>query len=267
MCQIEKFARRSTLRYNVSDIFIFINMELTMSQKTKKLAYPKKYFETKAWKENTFVCGIDEVGRGCLAGPLVVSSAILPINAKHKLLKDSKILNQKEREQAFAWLIKKCFYSTVIISNQQIDKLNIYQATIISMKKAFSQILHSIPFNNNQIKYLLIDAMPIKLDSIYKTINPNLEIFSMNYGESISPSIAAASIIAKVTRDRLMQKINPIFPAFNLAKHKGYGTFFHKEVIKNNGISIIHRKTFTTKLQNNLIKDKKENNEQQQSLF
>ncbi len=239
-----------------------------MPTKIKKLAYPKNSFEKKAWKENLFICGIDEVGRGCLAGPLLVSSAILPINAKHKLLKDSKVLNEREREQVYSWLIKRCFYSTVIVSNQQIDKLNIYQATIIAMQKVFAQILHIIPFNSNQIKYLLIDSIPVKLDSIYKTENPNLEVFSMNYGESISPSIAAASIIAKVTRDRLMQKINPIFPAFNLAKHKGYGTALHKEAIKNHGTSIIHRKTFVTKIQNDLIEgNKKENNDRQQNLF
>ncbi|MFH1644279.1 MAG: ribonuclease HII [bacterium] len=247
-----------------------------MLKKNKKLKYPKNYFEKKAWQENLYVCGIDEVGRGCFAGPLVVSAAILPINTKHKLLKDSKVLTEQERELAYEWLIKRCFYSTAIISNQQIDKINIYQATKLAMKKTFYQILQTIPFDSKKLKSLLIDAIPVDLEQIYK--KENLEVFSMNYGESISTSIAAASIIAKVTRDNLMKKIHKIFPSFKLDQHKGYGTQLHRNLIINNGISIIHRKTFvsSTITQNTAIQAcltqntsvaQKEKNDKQTSLF
>lgn len=240
-----------------------------MPTKQKKLSYPKHYFEKKAWQENLYVCGIDEVGRGCLAGPLVVCAAILPINANHELLQDSKVLTEKERNIAHEWLIKRCFYSTVIISNQQVDKLNIYQATLHAMKKSFAQILPTITFNQKQLKYLLIDAMPVKLDAVYK--NETLEVFSMNYGESISTSIAAASIIAKVTRDNLMKKMHKIFPAFKLDQHKGYGTKLHGDLIKTNGISIIHRKTFVKNYQayfaQSASKAKEEKYDKQTSLF
>jgi len=225
----------------------------------KEFLYSKNFFEKKAWKKSLYVCGIDEVGRGCLAGPLVVCAAILRQSAKHKLLKDSKVLTEEQRESVYVWLTKNSFYSIVILSNRIIDDLNIYQATLNSMKKAFLQLLETIPFKQEQIKYLLIDAIPLKLNNSY--VHKNLETVSINFGESVSTSIAAASIIAKVTRDRLMQKVNPIFPAFKLDQHKGYGTTSHRQIINENGISILHRQTFVQKL----IKVKK--NDKQNSLF
>ena len=114
----------------------------------KKLThnFPKNHFETISWQQKKFVCGIDEVGRGCFAGPLVTCAAILPIDvehlyAQHKLLRDSKKLDEKQREQAYEWLVKNCFYSIAISNNRIIDNINIYQATLLTMKKAFLQVL------------------------------------------------------------------------------------------------------------------------------
>jgi len=227
--------------------------------KKQKLLYSKNFFEKNAWEKSLYACGIDEVGRGCLAGPLVVCATILLQNTKHKLLKDSKILTEEQREIAYAWLSQNSFYSIAISSNKVVDNLNIYQSTLNSMKKAFLQLLQIIPFNQEQIKYLLIDAMPLKLSAPHA--HENLEHVSMNYGESISTSIAASSIIAKVTRDRLMQKFNPIFPTFELDQHKGYGTTKHTQIINKEGISIIHRQTFVKKLNG------AKNNAKQNTLF
>lgn len=206
-----------------------------------KLKFSKNYFEKQAWQNNFYVCGIDEVGRGCLAGPVVVAAVVLPQNTNYSL-KDSKILTEDEREAAYKWIIQKAYYSTAILSHDVIDKINIYQATLLAMKKAFIQLNEVLPFNSELIKYLVIDAMPLHVDVAYK--HDQLETYYFPYGESISKSIAAASIVAKVTRDRLMGKIDQIIPGFNLAQHKGYGTKEHINEIKKKGISLIHRKSF-----------------------
>ena len=213
---------------------------------TKKQKYPKNYFEKTAWQNETYVCGIDEVGRGCLAGPLVVTACILPQNTKY-VLKDSKILTEAEREKNYKWLIKNCWYSTSIISPALIDKINIYNATLLAMKRAFIQLVEILPFKYELLKYLVIDAMPLAIDSSYK--NGILETHYFPHGESISSSIAAASIIAKVSRDRLMVDMDKIFPGFGLEQHKGYGTGDHTQSIKLNSPSIIHRKSFITKIE------------------
>ena len=215
---------------------------------TKKLylKFSPNFFENLSWEKSLYTCGIDEVGRGCLAGPLVTAAAILPINAKHKLLKDSKTLNEQERNIAYDWITKNCFYSIAISSHQKIDSLNIYKATLQTMKKSFFQLLQSLPFAYEQIKYLLVDAMPLSLPT--SMTHKNLEIHYFNYGETISTSIAAASIVAKVTRDKLMQKICPIFPKFNMQEHKGYGTEKHIKNLNDFGPSLIHRTTFISKV-------------------
>lgn len=207
----------------------------------KKLKYSKNFFEKSAWQNNLYVCGIDEVGRGCLAGPLVVAACILPINTK-RTLKDSKILTAEEREKDCAWLVKRAWYSTCIISPKVIDKINIYNATLLGMKRAFAQLIDTLPFKPEQLKYLVVDAMPLKLESSLKT--ETLEVHNFPFGESISSSIAAASIIAKVTRDHLMDDFGKVIPGFDFEHNKGYGTKSHLDGIDQNGISIIHRTSF-----------------------
>ena len=223
----------------------------------KKIKIPKNFFEKKAWAQNTFVCGIDEVGRGCLAGPVVASAVILPINTKCRF-KDSKVLTAKEREQDFLWITENAFYSTAVISHAIIDKINIYQATVLAMKRAYMQMIDVVPFPYNQLKYLVIDAVPLTLDKNY--MHSTFEIHNFPFGESVSTSIAAASIVAKVTRDRLMDSMTEIFPAFSFDKHKGYGTKQHMLELEKFGQSIIHRTSF-------LKSFNARTNDKQQSLF
>lgn len=227
------------------------------SRLANKIKIPKNFFEKKAWAADTFVCGIDEVGRGCLAGPVIASAVILPIGTKCRF-KDSKVLTAQEREQDFLWITENAFYSTALVSPAIIDKINIYQATMLAMMRAYIQLIEIIPFEYRQLKYLVVDAVPLKLDQNY-THNA-LEIHNFPFGESVSTSIAAASIVAKVTRDRLMDNMADIFPAFSFDKHKGYGTKQHMLELEKSGQSIIHRTSF-------LKSFRAKSNDHQQSLF
>jgi len=224
----------------------------------------KNSYEKSAWAEGLYTCGIDEVGRGCLAGPVVVAAAIIPQNTTYHLLKDSKIMDEEEREKAYKWITKNCYYSTAIASNIVIDKINIYQATLFTMKKAYMQLVETMPIAHEKLKYVLIDAMPLVVDKSY--MHENLEFRHFNYGESKSTSIAAASIIAKVTRDRLMKSINSVFPAFLINQHKGYGTKEHIDFLESQGPTIMHRVSYISKIRTN-IKENTEHDDQQQNLF
>ena len=223
MCQIEKAE--------------YFNM---ISQKHPKVL--KNQFEKDAWASGQLVCGIDEVGRGCLAGPVVTGAVILPPNTSYRLLKDSKEMSESDRNQAFSWICEKATYATATMSWQQIDRLNIYQATRRAMKQAaigaISQVL-----DQNMIKYVVIDAMPLTLPG-YEQI----ECHSFIKGETYSNSIAAASILAKVIRDRLMATMATSFPAYGLARSKGYGTKEHLVGLDSVGTSIIHRQSFLSKI-------------------
>lgn len=202
----------------------------------------KNSFEKAAWQENRFACGIDEVGRGCLAGPVIVAAAIIPQNTSCCLLRDSKTMTETQREEAYAWITANCFYATAMVNHRLIDTCNIYDATLLAMKKAYLTLIVQLPFGFEHLRYILVDAMPLKLDSCNS--HETLEIHHFPYGESYSSSIAAASIIAKVTRDRLMKKISPLFPVYDFAEHKGYATKKHITALLTHGSSVIHRKTF-----------------------
>jgi len=234
-------------------------MKSDTSQKSNSIT--KNFFEKKAWQQNLFVCGIDEVGRGCLAGPVVVGAVILPINTTYHLLKDSKVLTEEEREKAFDWIVRNCTWATGHVSAQVVDSVNIYQATLLAMKKAFLSLFSQLPFPQEKLAYTLIDAMPLKLE---KPIVPTtLEFCHFNYGEKFSTSIAAASIVAKVTRDHLLEKYATLLPGFELEKHKGYATKAHIEKLSFHGASAIHRKTFIT----NFAHNKKQEDITQKTLF
>ncbi|MCK4517721.1 ribonuclease HII [Candidatus Babeliales bacterium] len=230
----------------------------------KRFSFTKNYFEEQAWEKKLFVCGIDEAGRGCLSGPVVAAAAILPFNASYKLLRDSKLMTKQERETAYLWITKNCFFSHAIIDHHIIDARNIYQATRLAMKKAFIQLLEIVPFSLEKIIYLLTDALPIQIPQSYS--HNNIEQFNPTHGESVSTSIAAASIVAKVTRDRLMQRLSPVFPAFSFDEHKGYGTKTHTEALISYRESIIHRKSFLSNFYKQ-IKDSEKNHAKQQQTI
>lgn len=198
-------------------------------------------YEEPCWINRNILIGIDEAGRGSLFGPVVVSAVILKNNSYNELIKDSKKLSEKQREEAYKWIKKNSINITIIASHNEIDKYNIYQATKISMYRSIEYLVCKIKKIPDQI---LTDAMPLQLDKdfFYKT-----EVISKPKGESWSATIAAASIVAKVERDKIIKNFSKIMPNYNLEKHKGYATKDHKEKMVSYGYSFIHRKTFNIK--------------------
>lgn len=179
-----------------------------------------------------WICGIDEAGRGPLAGPVVAGAVVLPKDSKILYLNDSKKLSEKKREELFDIIMEQAIAVGVgIISPQRIDEINILQATYEAMRQAIGK-LSVVP------QILLNDAVTIP-----DVIIPQVPIIK---GDAKSVSIAAASIIAKVTRDRLLKEYDKQMPEYGFASHKGYGSAAHIEAIKKYGPSPIHRKTFLT---------------------
>jgi ribonuclease HII len=181
------------------------------------------------------IAGIDEAGRGPLAGPVVSAAVILPPDCSIPGINDSKKLSEKQRDSLYPQIIKSALaVSTGLASPEEIDRINILKAALLSMKRAVNNLSGShgtiIP------EYLLIDGkftidMPIKQTAIIK-------------GDSKSISIAAASIIAKVTRDAIMKELHKQYPEYNFKQHKGYPTKAHKEAIRKYGHSPVHRMSF-----------------------
>ncbi|SES67053.1 RNase HII [Natronincola peptidivorans] len=181
----------------------------------------------------------DEVGRGCLFGAVVAASVILPKGLKIEGVKDSKKLSQKKREALYEDICQEATAIGIgIISPEVIDEINIKNAARLAMKKA---ILNLKDKKGNDVKpdYILIDAEEIEVDFPQKSIIK---------GDNLVHGIAAASIIAKVTRDRLCMEWHQEYPQYGLDKHKGYGTKTHKEALLKYGATIMHRKSFLKKI-------------------
>ena len=188
-------------------------------------------FERQAQK-NVFqlVAGIDEAGRGPLAGPVVAAAVILPAGLNIKGVNDSKKLSPDTRERLFDTIMNKAVSIGIGMGSPElIDHINILQATRHAMLEAVSQL---VP----QPDYILIDGI--------STINSPIPQKTVKKGDSLSLSIAAASIMAKVTRDRLMRELDGIHPGYGFSGHKGYGSALHMEAIRRLGPSPVHRRTF-----------------------
>lgn len=226
--------------------------------------FNKNYFEQAAWAAGQVICGLDEVGRGCLAGPVVTAAVILPIGKTNRLLKDSKMMTPEEREKAYSWIIKNCWYATGIVHHRLVDDKNVYHATLVAMKKALVHLMAIVPAKPAQI---ITDCMPLNLiDTAYRDI----PVHYFPFGERRSSSIAAASIVAKVTRDAMMRRMDTLFPGYLLASHKGYGTPPHKSIIREGSQHlIIHRDSFLQRLdtQPGQGVEQESPEEGQQSLF
>lgn len=180
--------------------------------------------------DHVLVCGIDEAGRGPLAGPVVAGAVILPRDCEILFLNDSKKLSEKRREELFLEIREKAVsFGVGVVGPDRIDEINILQATYEAMRSAVSQ-LGSVP------EVLLNDAVTIPGLSF-----PQIPIVK---GDAKSVSIAAASIMAKVTRDHMMVEYDKLFPQYGFAKHKGYGTAAHIAAIKEFGPCPIHRRSF-----------------------
>ena len=180
------------------------------------------------------IAGVDEVGRGTLAGPVVAAAAILPgpVPIEHEsLVNDSKILSPATREKAFSWLVKWCVsYGIGACSAAEIDSIGIVASTKQAMLRAVAEL-------DPQPMHLIIDALQLPTVSISQT--------SIVKADSRSQSVAAASIIAKVTRDKLMADVfEQEYPGYGFASHKGYGTKTHMLALKELGASPIHRQSF-----------------------
>lgn len=176
-----------------------------------------------------YIVGLDEAGRGPMAGPLVVGAVIFEKGYVNDLINDSKQLSEKKREALYDIIIQDALaYQIEIIEIDEVDCLNVYQASRKGMLDAIEHI-HIHP------DYALSDAMPL---------GDAIEHKAIIKGDSLSISIAAASILAKVTRDRIMKEYDLIYPEYGFAKHKGYPTKQHKEALKTYGVTPIHRRTF-----------------------
>jgi ribonuclease HII len=201
----------------------------------RKPDFKPNLYEREAWERSELVCGIDEVGRSCFAGPVVAAAAILRPKARNALIQDSKLMTPHEREKAFVWLTKNSIYGIGIVHHRTIDARNIYQATLIAMKRALMQLLAA---HTKKPSVILVDAMPVIVDHL------DIPIIYFPFGEKQSKSIAAASIIAKVTRDALMTRLDPVTPGYAYRNNKGYGTKEHRLGIDKEGLTLLHRMSF-----------------------
>lgn len=204
-----------------------------LEQELLRLEQMKVYEQEYAWAG--LVCGIDEAGRGPLAGPVVAGAVILPKDCQILYLNDSKKLSEKRREELFLEIKEKAVsWAVGIASPEEIDEINILQATYQAMRQAVGQ-LEPAP------GVLLNDAVTIP------KLPESLTQVPIIKGDAKSVSIAAASILAKVTRDHMMIEYDKIYPEYGFARHKGYGTAVHIGALKEYGPCPIHRRSFITR--------------------
>ncbi|MEI8233859.1 MAG: ribonuclease HII [Verrucomicrobiota bacterium] len=178
------------------------------------------------------IAGIDEAGRGPLAGPVVAAAVILPEGFRHKVLTDSKQLTASVREQLYAELTAEgsgIVWAVAIAESGEIDRINILRATHQAMRRAVAALPH-LP------QHALIDGLPVRPFPVPQT--------ALVGGDGLSFSIAAASILAKVTRDRIMVAMDALYPGYHFAQHKGYGTPEHLAMLRTHGPCPIHRRSF-----------------------
>ena len=210
---------------------------LLVQAKRRVEAYEKECIRTenmkmyeKKYADYSFICGIDEVGRGPLAGPVVAAAVILPKDCKILYLNDSKQLSEKKREELYDTIMEQAVAVGIgVVSHEVIDEINILQATYEAMRQAVSKLSVAPDLLLNDA--VTIPGLSMKQVPIIK-------------GDAKSISIAAASIVAKVTRDRMMVELDKFYPEYGFAGNKGYGSAQHMQAIREIGPCKIHRKTF-----------------------
>ena len=195
------------------------------------------YYERKLKSQGfDIIIGVDEAGRGPLAGPVVAAAVTLKTTRFKNRIDDSKKLTPQQREKAFLEIREKAVFGLGVISDKIIDSVNILVATRLAMKKAISELLGKLGQQETKRIHLLVDgnmALETELPATY-----------IVKGDGKSKTIACASIVAKVTRDRLMSLYDREFPQYGFLRHKGYPTLAHRQAIKKFGLSAIHRNTF-----------------------
>ena len=187
------------------------------------------------------IAGIDEAGRGPLAGPVVVAAVVMPEDLFIEGVNDSKKVSEKKREKLYDLILEEALgYGVGIIDQKEIDEINILNATKEGLTRAIKELEKDLQEKNGK----LTKPDVIFVDALTKIDTDNIPYKSIIHGDAISYSIAAASIIAKVTRDRIMRQWDEIYPQYGFAKHKGYGTAAHIQAIKEYGICPLHRLSF-----------------------
>lgn len=206
----------------------------------RRLAEMREYEKDLYEKGIIFVAGVDEVGRGPLAGPVVAAAVILPDDFDILGIDDSKKLSEKKREELFKVICDKAVaYGIGVIENTVIDEINILEATKKAMKAALRDLRGKLS-EGKCIEHILIDGLVLRDVKIPQT--------GIVGGDGKSVSIAAASIVAKCTRDNMMREYNALYPGYSFDSNKGYGTKAHYEGIQNIGLCPIHRKSFLKKV-------------------
>ncbi|MFA5804586.1 MAG: ribonuclease HII [Melioribacteraceae bacterium] len=189
-----------------------------------------------------FLAGCDEAGRGPIAGPVVAAAVIFDKKTFHKEINDSKQIPEKKREELINWILQNCLcYGVGIIDHQEIEEINILQASLKAMKIAVSKLA-------KKPNLILIDGN--------KSFPSEIETKTIVKGDAKSFSIAAASIIAKVTRDKIMKEAHENFPVYSWNHNKGYATLEHRVAVKKFGASPFHRKGFLSRILNDNIQEK-----------
>lgn len=195
-------------------------------------------YENLYWDKNQYVIGIDEAGRGPLAGPVVVAGVIFPIGYDSKDIYDSKKLSLKKREELYKVILEDALYYNIqIVDEKEIDKYNIYQAT----KMANERIVL-----DSKCQVVLTDAMKLQLE--------NYTVYPIIKGDQKSCSIAAGSILAKVTRDHIMDEYDAIYPQYGFKQHKGYPTKAHLQALQQYGPCPIHRFSYGPVMESNQLR-------------
>ena len=190
-----------------------------------------------------FIIGIDEAGRGPLAGPVVASAAVLKNYSPEimerddfELVRDSKTLSEKQREKMFDFVHENFYVGVGVIDHKTIDRVNILEATFLAMKAALSDLKNKIKYHER--KHIVV------VDGNKKISNISLFQEAVPSGDKLVKSISAASIVAKVTRDRIMEEMHTMYPEYAFDKHKGYGTKLHMQLLQKHGPCKIHRRSF-----------------------
>ena len=209
-----------------------------MKEKEEQRLNELKEIDKSYFKEGyNYICGIDEAGRGPLAGPVVVAAVIMPKDSMIEGVNDSKKVSEKKREKLYELIIEEAIsYSVGIVDQTEIDRLNILNATKAGLTEA--------------VRTLKVKPELILVDALTNIDTCGVPYQSIIKGDAKSYSIAAASIIAKVTRDRIMREWDKVYPQYGFERHKGYGTAAHISAIKENGLCPLHRLSFVKNIIN-----------------
>ncbi len=196
------------------------------------------YYERKLSKQgHSLIIGVDEAGRGPLAGPVVAAAVALGTKRFKNRIDDSKKLTPQQRENAFLEIVEKSIFGIGVINEKIIDRLNILVATRIAMEQAIAMLLQKVKYLSSHNIHIIVDG-DVKLKTAYPVTN-------IIRGDSKSKSIASASILAKVTRDRMMVSYDKVYPQYGFLRHKGYPTKAHRDALERFGPSLIHRASFS----------------------